>query len=71
MNVDFLKDVALAVAQEQHLETVMKAIKESALQGLWIGRPFVHQPAKDCCGTHRNHGKWEYNNQRKPISWMK
>jgi hypothetical protein len=22
MNVDFLKDVALAVAQEQHLETV-------------------------------------------------
>jgi hypothetical protein len=26
MNVDFLKDVALAVAQEQHLETVMKMI---------------------------------------------
>jgi hypothetical protein len=33
MNVHFLKDVALAVAQKQHLETVMKAIKESALQG--------------------------------------
>jgi hypothetical protein len=28
MNVDFLKDVALAVAQEQHLETVMKMIVE-------------------------------------------
>ena len=26
MNVEFLKDVALAVAQEQHLETVMKMI---------------------------------------------
>jgi hypothetical protein len=26
MNVDFLKDVALAVAQEQDLETVMKMI---------------------------------------------
>jgi hypothetical protein len=49
MNVHFLNDVVLALAQKQHLETVMKAIKESALQGLWIGRPFVHQPAKDCC----------------------
>ena len=28
MNVDFLKDVALAVAQEQHVETVMKMIVE-------------------------------------------
>jgi len=29
MNIDFLKDVALAVArQEQHLETVMKMIVE-------------------------------------------
>jgi hypothetical protein len=26
MNVDFLKDVAVAVAQEQRLETVMKMI---------------------------------------------
>jgi hypothetical protein len=26
MNVEFLKDVALAVAQEQRLETVMKTI---------------------------------------------
>jgi hypothetical protein len=26
MNVEFLKDVALTVAQEQHLETVMKMI---------------------------------------------
>jgi hypothetical protein len=26
MNVEFLKDVALAVAQEQHLETVIKMI---------------------------------------------
>ena len=26
MNVEFLKDVALAVAQEQHLETVMKSL---------------------------------------------
>jgi hypothetical protein len=26
MNVEFLKDVALAVAQEQHLEAVMKMI---------------------------------------------
>jgi hypothetical protein len=29
------------------------------LQGLWIGRPFVHQPAKDRCGTHRDHGMIE------------
>jgi PAS domain S-box-containing protein len=43
MNVDFLKDVALAVAQEQHLETVMKMIVEGvnkerdiALVRLWI-----------------------------------
>ena len=28
MNVDFLKDGALAVAQEQHLQTVMKMIVE-------------------------------------------
>jgi hypothetical protein len=34
MNVHFLEDVALAVAQKQHLETVMKAIKESACGGL-------------------------------------
>ena len=33
MNVDFLKDVALAVAQEQHLETVMKMIVEQAKTG--------------------------------------
>ena len=43
MNVDFLRDVALAVAQEQHLETVMKMIVEGineepdvALVRLWI-----------------------------------
>jgi len=43
MNVDFLKDVALAVAQEQYLETVMKMIVEGinekpdvALVRLWI-----------------------------------
>jgi hypothetical protein len=43
MNADFLKDGALAVAQEQHLETVMKMIVEGineepdvALVGLWI-----------------------------------
>jgi len=43
MNVDFLKDVALAVAQEQHLETVMKMIVEGineepdvALVRLWM-----------------------------------
>jgi GAF domain-containing protein len=43
MNIDFLKDVALAVAQEQHLETVMKMIVEGineerdiALVRLWI-----------------------------------
>jgi hypothetical protein len=40
-------------------------------QGLWIGRPFVHQPAKDRCGTHRDHGKRKYNNQREPISRVK
>ena len=40
-------------------------------QGLWIGRPFVHQPAKDRCGTHRDHGKRKYNNQREPISQVK
>ena len=28
MNVEFLKDAALAVAQEQHLQTVMKMIVE-------------------------------------------
>jgi transcriptional regulator with GAF, ATPase, and Fis domain len=46
MNVDFLKDVALAVAQEQHLETVMKLIAEGigedpnvALVRLWLLRP--------------------------------
>jgi GAF domain-containing protein len=32
MNVDFLKEVALAVAQEQHLETVMKTIVEGISQ---------------------------------------
>jgi hypothetical protein len=32
MNVEFLKDVALAVAQEQHLETVMKMIVEGISQ---------------------------------------
>jgi len=43
MNVDFLKDVALAVAQEQRLETVMKMIVEGineerdvALVRLWF-----------------------------------
>ena len=43
MNVDFLKDGALAVAQEQHLQTVMKMIVEGinekpdvALVRLWI-----------------------------------
>ena len=46
MNVEFLKDVALAVAQEQHLETVMKMIVEGigrepnvALVRLWLLRP--------------------------------
>jgi transcriptional regulator with GAF, ATPase, and Fis domain len=46
MNVDFLKDVALAVAQEQHLETVMKTIVEGisqepdvALVRLWFLAP--------------------------------
>jgi transcriptional regulator with GAF, ATPase, and Fis domain len=46
MNVEFLKDVALAVAQEQHLETVMKLIAEGigrepnvALVRLWLLRP--------------------------------
>ena len=46
MNVDFLKDVALAVAQEKHLETVMRMIvegvnKESdiALVRLWLLAP--------------------------------
>jgi GAF domain-containing protein len=43
MNIDFLKDVALAVAQEQDLETVLKLIVEGineepdvALVRLWI-----------------------------------
>lgn len=43
MNVDFLKDVALAVAQEQRLGTVMKMIVEGineerdvALVRLWF-----------------------------------
>ena len=46
MNVDFLKDVALAVAQEQHLETVMKMIVEGineepdvGLVRLWLLAP--------------------------------
>jgi transcriptional regulator with GAF, ATPase, and Fis domain len=46
MNVDFLKDVALAVAQEQHLETVMKMIVQGisheanvALVRLWFLGP--------------------------------
>ena len=46
MNVEFLKDVALAVAQEQHLETVMKMIVDGigeepnvALVRLWLLRP--------------------------------
>ena len=46
MNVEFLKDVALAVAQEQHLETVMNMIAEGigqdpkvALVRLWLVRP--------------------------------
>src|SRR5258707_7233981 len=46
MNVEFLKDVALAVAQEQHLETVMKMIVEgvsqepdAALVRLWFLAP--------------------------------
>jgi hypothetical protein len=46
MNVDFLKDGALAVAQEQHLEPVMKmivkGIKEEAgvaLVRLWFLAP--------------------------------
>jgi hypothetical protein len=46
MNVEFLKDVALAVAQEQHLETVMKTIVEGisqepdvALVRLWFLAP--------------------------------
>ena len=43
MNIEFLKDVALAVAQEQRLETVMKMIVEGineerdiVLVRLWI-----------------------------------
>src|SRR5260221_12999612 len=46
MNVEFLKDVALAVAQEQDLETVMKMIVEGirqepdvALVRLWFLAP--------------------------------
>jgi transcriptional regulator with GAF, ATPase, and Fis domain len=46
MNVEFLKDVALAVAQEQHVETVMKMIVEGisqesdvALVRLWFLAP--------------------------------
>src|SRR5260370_9838624 len=46
MNVEFLKDVALAVAQEQHLETVMKMIVKGisqepdvALVRLWFLAP--------------------------------
>jgi len=46
MNVEFLKDVALAVAQEQHLETVMRMIVEGiseepdvALVRLWFLAP--------------------------------
>jgi transcriptional regulator with GAF, ATPase, and Fis domain len=46
MNVEFLKDVALAVAQEQHLATVMKMIVDGigkdpnvALARLWLFRP--------------------------------
>jgi GAF domain-containing protein len=46
MNVEFLKEVALAVAQEQHLETVMKTIVEGisqepnvALVRLWFLAP--------------------------------
>src|SRR5258708_16210863 len=33
VNVHFLKEVALAVAQKQHLETVMKAIKNQPCRG--------------------------------------
>ena len=51
MNVEFLKDVALAVAQEQDLETVMKMIVEGirresdvALVRLWFLAP------GDICG---------------------
>jgi hydrogenase-4 transcriptional activator len=46
MNVEFLKDVALAVAQEQHLERVMRMIVEGigeepdiALVRLWLLAP--------------------------------
>ena len=46
MNVDFLKDVALAVAQEQHLERVLKMIVEGineepnvGLVRLWLFEP--------------------------------
>jgi len=46
MNVEFLKDVALPVAQEQRLETVMKTIVEGiseepdvALVRLWFLAP--------------------------------
>jgi hypothetical protein len=46
MNVEFLKDVALAVPQEQDLETVMKmivkGIKEEAGL-LWSACSFSHQ----------------------------
>jgi hypothetical protein len=38
MNVGSLKDVALAVAQEQHLVTVTKMIVEKSI-ALWGGRP--------------------------------
>jgi hypothetical protein len=48
MNVDFLRDVALDVAQEQHLETVMKTIVEGinqepdvALVRLWFLAPGI------------------------------
>jgi hypothetical protein len=44
MNVHFLKDVALAVAQKQHLETVMKGDKGISLAGA-LDRPAIRPAA--------------------------
>ena len=61
MNVEFLKDVALAVAQEQHLETVMKTIVEGisqepdvALVSVWFLAPGDICAECFCAGVPRS-----------------
>jgi hypothetical protein len=52
MNVEFLKDVALAVAQEQHLEAVMKMIVKGIKEEAGCGPPVVSRIRAESSLSH-------------------